>query len=325
MEDKIAELLLQYGIAHPEISLLRHNENRTYKVTDRSDSNTYLLRVHEPITVNMAGIQHTRQGVESELKLLEAIARGTDLAIQAPVVSRSRQLVTEIEIDGQSIYCSLLRWIDGRNMTKEDLSTPDAAYRLGAQVANLQAFFATYDKVIPSDRPDYGIRRIERMLTQIRRGVELELFSDKNFDVVEQTLNLIVDRLKAQCPETVKQGIIHADLNMGNIIVTPLGRYVFIDYCLFGSGYRLFDVAMTALNAPKETREHVVKGYYGKEPPKEEIYPVIEGFMLTAVLGYYAFVMENEAVHSWIRERMPQFCDNRCGPFLKDKSIFLSF
>jgi Ser/Thr protein kinase RdoA (MazF antagonist) len=325
MDDKIVELLLQYGIARPEVSLLRHNENRTYKVIDRLNGNAYLLRVHDPITVNMAGIQQSRQGVESELRLLEAIACGTDLAVQVPVVSLSRQLVTEIELDGRSICCSLLRWIEGRNMTKEDLSTPDAANSLGAQVANLHAFFGTFDMVIPADRPDYGIRRTEKMLTQIRRGVELELFSDENFGTVEQTLKLIVDRLKDGRPETVKQGIIHADLNMGNILVTPLGRAVFIDYCLFGFGYRLFDVAMTALNAPRETREQVVKGYYGQELPQEGIYPVIEGFMLSAVLGYYAFVMENEAVHPWIRERMPQFCYKRCVPFLNDESIFLSF
>lgn len=323
MDDKIAELLLQYGIAYPEAALLRHNENRTYKVIDSSNGDAYLLRVHDPITVNLAGIQHTSQGVESELRLLEAIAYGTNLAVQTPIASLSGRLVTEVEVDGRSVCCSLLRWIEGRNMTKEDVSTPDAAYRLGAQVANLHAFFTTYDKVIPRDRPDYGIQRTEKMLAQIRRGVELELFSVEDFGLVEQTLNLIVDRLKAD--RELKQGIIHADMNLGNILVTPLERHVFIDYCLFGFGYRLFDVAMAALNAPRETRDQVVKGYFGQESLQEGIYPVIEGFMLSAVLGYYAFVMENEAVHPWIRERMPQFCSNRCRPFFNNERIFLGF
>lgn len=325
MDDKIAGLLLQYGITRPEVTLLRHNENRTYKVIDSSNGNSYLLRVHDPITVNLAGIQHTKQGIESELLLLKATAHETDITIQEPVASLSGQKVTEVELDGRILNCSLLRWIEGRNLIKDDLSTPDAAYGLGAQVANLHSFFAIYDKVIPADRPDYGICRTEKMLTQIRRGVELELFSEENFGLVEQTLKVIVDRLKAGHPETVKQGIIHADLNMGNILVTPQGRFVFIDYSLFGFGYLLFDVAMTALNAPRETREQVVKGYYGQEPTQDGIYQVLEGFMLSAVLGYYAFVMENEAAHPWIRERMPQFCDSRCVPFLNDETIFLSF
>lgn len=325
MDDKILELLLQFGIVNPEATLLRHNENRTYKVIDTSNGSVYLLRVHDPVTVNLAGIQHTRQGIESELQLLEAIALRADLIVQVPVVNLDGQRITEFELDGRTLCCSLLDWIEGRNMTKEDLSGADAAYNLGAKVAKLHAFLGTYDKVIPADRPDYGIRRTEKMLTQIRRGVEFELFSDKNFATVEQTLTLIVDRLKAGRPEMVKQGIIHADLNMSNILVTPLGRFVFIDYCLFGFGYLLFDVAMAALNAPRENREQVVKGYYGQRPLPEGIYSVIESFMLSAVLGYYAFMMENESIHPWIRERMPQFCDTRCAPFLNGESIFLSF
>ncbi len=325
MDDKILELLIQYGIVNPEAALLRHNENRTYKVTDKSNGSIYLLRVHDPVTVNLEGIQHTKQGVETELQLLEGIAQGTDLLVQVPASSRYGHRVTELEFDGRTVYCSLLHWIEGRNMTKEDLSSPDDAYKLGAQAADLHAFFDSYDNVMPSDRPEYGIRRTEKMLAQIRRGVDLELFSKDNFVTVEKTLTFIVDRLKVGRPEMVKQGIIHADLNLSNILVTPLGRYVFIDYCLFGFGYLLFDVAMAALNAPSETREQVVKGYYGQESPPEEIYSVIEGFMLSAVLGYYAFVMENEAIHPWIRERMPQFCDTRCTPFLNGESIFLRF
>ncbi|MDQ6423468.1 phosphotransferase [Paenibacillus sp. LHD-117] len=325
MDDKILKLLLQYDIVSPEAALLRHNENRTYKVIDTSNGRVYLLRVHDPLTVNLAGIQHTRQGVEAELRLLEAISIGTNLMVQVPVVNRYGQLVTEFELEGRILCCSILHWIEGRNMTKEDLSSPGAAYNLGAQVASLHKFFDTYDKVMPVDRPDYGISRTEKMLTQIRHGVEFGLFSEENFVIVEKTLTLIVDRLKAGRPGTVRQGIIHADLNMSNILVTPLGRYVFIDYCLFGFGYLLFDVAMAALNAPRENREQVVEGYYGQVPPHKEIYSVIEGFMLSAVLGYYAFVMENETVHPWIRERMPHFCDNRCAPFLNGESIFLSF
>lgn len=325
MDKKIEKHLLQYGIDRPEVTLIRHNENRTYRVTDTSNGKVFLVRVHDPITVNMAGIQHTRQGIETEMQLLEQIAKGTDLVVQMPVRSLSGQLVTEIEGDGCSLNCSILSWVEGKNMTKEDLSTSDASYKLGVQVAELHAFFDTYDKVNPIDRPKYGIHRTQKMLTQIRRGVELGLFTKENFATVEKTVALIVERLNSGNPETVKEGIIHADMNLSNLLVTPRGNFVFIDYSLFGTGYRLLDVAMSALNAPKETREQVVKGYFGQEELLEEIYPIVEGFMLSAVFGYYAFMMENEAAHPWIRERMPQFCDNRCVPFLEDHRIFFSF
>jgi Ser/Thr protein kinase RdoA (MazF antagonist) len=281
--------------------------------------------VHDPVTVNFSGIQHSRQGVESELRLLQAIAHGTDLLVQEPVTDHLGQSVTELLVDGSTRCCSLLRWIEGRDMTQGDLSTAAAAYSLGAQVAKLHAFFGTYNKVKSADRPDYGAHRAEKMLTQIRRGVDFGLFSAGNFAILEQTLALIVNRLKNGRSGQVNWGIIHADLNMSNILVTPSGRYVFIDYCLSGFGYLELDAAMAALIAPRETREHVIKGYYGRDLLHEEIYLIIESFMLISVLGYYAFVMENEAVHPKIRERLPQFCDTRCAPFLKGERIFLSF
>src|SRR5262245_43222724 len=135
MDDKIQELLLQYGIVSPEAALLRHNENRTYKVIDPYNGGVYLFRVHDPVTVNLGGIQHTRQGVESELRLLEAIANGTDLLVQVPVVNLNGQYVSEFECNGRTLCCSMLRWIEGRNMTAEDLSSLDHAYDFGAQVA----------------------------------------------------------------------------------------------------------------------------------------------------------------------------------------------
>jgi hypothetical protein len=90
-------------------------------------------------------------------------------------------------------------------------------------------------------------------------------------------------------------------------------------------GHSSSTLGSVELNPLRETRAQVVKGYYGEEPPLEETYPVIEGFMISAVLGYYSFMMENEAVHLWIRERMPLFCDSRCVPLLGSESIFLSF
>jgi hypothetical protein len=37
VDDKVLEILLQYGLVNPELTLLRHSENRTYKVVDSSN------------------------------------------------------------------------------------------------------------------------------------------------------------------------------------------------------------------------------------------------------------------------------------------------
>jgi len=69
-EQALKSILNDYGIEHPVLLFLRHNENRTYKVTDSSTGSVYLLRIHHPITENMVGLQHTREGLRSELQLL---------------------------------------------------------------------------------------------------------------------------------------------------------------------------------------------------------------------------------------------------------------
>lgn len=141
MVDQIQELMLQYGIVNPEAVLIRHNENRTYQINDSSNGSVYLLRVHDPVTVNLAGVQHTKEGLESELRMLDAIAQGTDFAVQKPVANLNGNHLAEFKLDGRTVYCSLLHWIEGRNMTKEDFSSSEIAYRLGAQVAKLHCVF----------------------------------------------------------------------------------------------------------------------------------------------------------------------------------------
>jgi len=61
-DQHLAELLNRYGLDRPETAFLRHNENRTYRVTDASGTN-YLLRIHDPLVEGMKGVQHTRAGI----------------------------------------------------------------------------------------------------------------------------------------------------------------------------------------------------------------------------------------------------------------------
>ncbi|CAM4161669.1 hypothetical protein L1N85_13475 [Paenibacillus alkaliterrae] len=87
----------------------------------------------------------------------------------------------------------------------------------------------------------------------------------------------------------------------------------------------MHDLAMAALNAPALSRKFVLEGYFGDSNVPEQVTAVLEGFVLMAVLGYYAFQMENEKIHPWIRERIPLLCENRCRPLLNGEPIFSAF
>jgi len=49
-DDYIIETLGTFGIKQPLIEFLRHNENKTYKITDLIKGNSYLFRIHQSIT-----------------------------------------------------------------------------------------------------------------------------------------------------------------------------------------------------------------------------------------------------------------------------------
>jgi Ser/Thr protein kinase RdoA (MazF antagonist) len=120
-------------------------------------------------------------------------------------------------------------------------------------------------------------------------------------------------------------GIIHADINKGNLLVTEHGLAL-IDFCLFGFGYYLYDVPGCVLSLKADERDHFIAGYTSKTAPfSVQDMRRIEGFMLLSILGYYAFHLDNEERHNWMRERMPIFCKTYCLPFINNQSIFYTF
>ncbi|NIK78940.1 Ser/Thr protein kinase RdoA (MazF antagonist) [Paenibacillus castaneae] len=324
-DEMLKELLTEYGLEQPQIALLRHNENITYKVIDSVDGKAYLLRIHEPVTANIAGLQHTYEGLSAELQLLQDMSEKTELIVRKPIIARSGSMITAIIQDDRRIYCSLLDWIEGRDAKKEDLSNEHIARELGAQTAELHQFLRSYTKVRAGERPSYGLERSELILRQISRGVDMGLFGQKEYAIIEESVQLINTRLAATIHEPVSYGVIHADLNMSNILITEQNKLAFIDFGLFGFGFYMLDVAMVALNVPSAYRGFVLEGYFGEGHTPAHITVILEGFMLMAVLGYYAFQMENVKIHPWIRERMPLLCESRCQPLLRGESIFSSF
>ncbi|OFD67054.1 transposase [Bacillus mycoides] len=197
----------------------------------------------QPFTENLSGLQHTKEGLTSELQLLLDIANNTDLEVQAPIKNSFGKFIVEFDYQKTTTMTSLTKWIDSRTLNKEDFSNPKIVKAFGTQTAKLHQYLRTYNRALQQVRPNYGAKRIDTMIQQIYRGIEKGLFSQSNFNMVEQSLNLISSRL-VNLEGLNAWRIIHGDLNMSNVLVTKLGGVAFIDYSLFRYGYYLFDVAM---------------------------------------------------------------------------------
>lgn len=318
--EQLNNIVMNYGIEQPVITFLRHNENRTYKVVDAKGS-SYLLRIHQPLKESMGGLQHTYEGLMEELKMLEVLGSNSMLIVQTPVCSRDGVYITTIEYEGKLIPCSLLTWLEGRDLSKDDAESPEIVKTLGVQLAQLHAFFVQYKSERLDMRQSQGIAYHEQLIQAIARGQKKGLFDPKDVQTVNQTIEAVNTKLE-KLQSSSSWGLIHGDLGLGNILVTSQGELSFIDFGFFGPGYYLSDVAMGASMISPVMRDSFLAGYYGCNNPSVNDIVLIEGLMLISIIGYYAFQMDNESVYSWMRERLPKLCANHCIPFLAGEQIF---
>lgn len=310
-----------YGLAQPKLTFLRHSENRTYRVDD-IDGSAYLLRVSQPLKASMAGLQHTYGGLRSELKMLDQLAAKSRLKIQKPLRNQDGDWITVFEHEGKRIHCSMLTWLEGRDLQKDDVKDPGLVRKLGTLIGELHAFYREYRLNDEENRPSQGIKYNQSLVTTIKEGYKLGLFTLSDVATIESCIWLINSRLEALGKDTEAWGLIHGDLGMGNIIISPGGELGLIDFGFFGTGYYLLDVAMTASMLPSELRDTLLAGYFGSNAIQPEDMLLLEGFMLIGIIGYYAFQMGNESVYGWMKERMPLLCSNYCLPFLSGDRIF---
>jgi Ser/Thr protein kinase RdoA (MazF antagonist) len=312
------EVLLQYPFIDPSIEFIRHNENITYKVMENGREDTYLMRMHKPITKNMQGLQNKREAILSELEFLREWSTHSETPVQIPFPNLNGEWVTSVIIDGEEVHCSVLKWIFGETMSKEDFANEETVNALGRQIASLHQFSRTFAPHPNFNRPKYGLEWINTMLGQMRSGEEIGVFSAKEFRVLEDSLTLVSDRLKEARKTNETWGFIHADVHNSNLILTS-GGISFIDFGLSGFGFYAMDVAMGAIFVKKELRDKLLSSYASSISGKIDI-TQLEYFMFLAIAGYYAFSVSRTERHKWIRDRIGGLIEHVCDPLLEGKT-----
>ena len=134
-----------YPLADPQLRLIAHQENTTFRVdaTAAGGRDRFLLRVHRPA-------RHGRQvdpvaAIRSELDWLMALRADTGLPVPEPVRTTDGSLTTTaVSRDvPEPRVCSVLRWMDGRIHA----ATPRPVHlrRLGSVMARLHNHAAQWD------------------------------------------------------------------------------------------------------------------------------------------------------------------------------------
>lgn len=313
------EVILNYSFIDPIVEFIRHNENITYKVTEKGSEDTYLLRMHKPITKNMQGVQNTREGIHSELQYLLAWSSHSELPVQIPVPNLNGELVTKVAIESEEVNCSVLKWIAGETMSKIDFTNEEMVSALGKRIAYLHQFSRSYKHGSSFIRPNYEIEWINNILTKFRSGKKIGIITTKEFKILEHTFSLVTDRMKGLSKGSETWGFIHADIHYSNLISTTRG-ISFIDFGLSGFGYYAMDVASAALFTKSELRDDLLSGYTNIISRKIDI-AHLEDLMFLEICGLYAFRVSREDMHLWIREHIPSLIE-LCESLLKGKTVF---
>lgn len=237
-----------YPVKEPVIEFIRHNENMTFKVTDEVGGKNYLLRIHRPRTAGLSGTQHTLEGLQSEVYLLQELNRRKVIQVQRPVANHADEYVTLYQSEEfGSCYATVLEWLDGEVLTGDEENIGVIAYALGETFAELHNA-SSGQQLSGLTRPVYGVQSIDSALEELKCGITGGVYTQEQYDTFAEVLNAVKEQLAGLDARQDSWGIIHADVQSGNVIVQGETPHL-IDFCLSGYGYYLFDVgsASTAL------------------------------------------------------------------------------
>lgn len=216
----------EWGLEADGLTLLRDRWNIVLRVD--SPSGVFLLRVHSPR-------YHPPEGVEVELRWLESLVGHEPAPV--PVRTASGALLASVPSMGR--VASVLRWIEGEVAP----SLPRAELvELGGLSARLHRHAATHREASLHRRPRWTAAHAGHYLFQprdlggwsgLRRGAERAL---------RDALSRMGDAESALPPAAF--GLIHADLHARNLVRTPDGALVPIDFDDCGVGCWLHDLAV---------------------------------------------------------------------------------
>jgi Ser/Thr protein kinase RdoA (MazF antagonist) len=315
--------LQQYALDEPALILLGHSDNITFSVEEPGGSK-YLLRIHRPALNYWAGLRQLPEVIEAELAWMEALTLQGGFPVQKPVHSRSGRLVALVPVEeADSVPATLLTWLAGDHFSTVSPQAEKQIERLGALVARMHEFASYWKPPQGFIRPQYGLDHFRHVLARLLRGVDLGVFSEDIYRSLRAATQAILDEISVLPDGPEDWGMVHADLHMGNFLVTEgeLG-VIPIDFSFCGFGHYLFDISVCLAGGLKPSLiPSFLAGYREVRDLPEECLRAVEAYALTGRLSYYAYQIDNPAERVWLQRRIPEVVQNQVIRFLNGQRI----
>ena len=312
-----------WPVGRPALTFLRASENLTFRV-EGDEGACYLLRLHHSLVQRPASVARDRASITSELRWLQALARGTAVRVQQPVEGAGGALVVGVPIAGrqEEVCCSLLRWLKGDEFRQDDAGAPGRMDALGVLAAALHAHAATWQVPAGFTRPAYDSGSVERSLATILSSLPTDILGADDRRAIEGAAARIAACMGALGRRRDAWGIIHADLQGSNLLVH--GSEVRpIDFSLCGFGHYLLDMGCTIAWLKPPLRRLFLAAYRARRPRPDAAIPQVEALARYAIVSCFVFCAADPAHRDWLVRRAPEVARTYCRSLLAGERFLL--
>jgi Ser/Thr protein kinase RdoA (MazF antagonist) len=322
--DYAKKVISLYEVSYNDIIFVRHNENIIYKLTDTLHNKSYVLRIHKSNVLGLTGVGHTYEGLASEMEFLTYLSENTSLKVQTPLRNLAGEYVTTYRDDEfqAPVYSTLMEWLDGSTLTLKEDNLDDIIFSLGEKVATLHEASRRFQPKIGFVRPEYSLSSLESAMHDIKYGIEVDLYTMEQYKLMEKVAERVIDKIKLLDQQSDVWGIIHADYQLGNIIVNN-GEPNFIDFSLSGYGYYLFDLGSAASILESDKRNIFLDGYSSRLPFTYDDLQYIDCLIFADIFISYNLFINDEKNRGWIKKNA-ECLNDIFYKFLEGEIVFYS-
>ena len=214
------------------LRLINVSENTTYLV--EAPEYRSVLRVHRPR-------YHTRRAIECELAWMAALATESTVDVPTVIAGRDGKSIQSIDDAGGRRHLVMFAFIDGQ-APDETADLAPAFYDLGAMAARTHLHSMSWPRPAPFERLVWNLDTVFGEAPTWGNWRDAPNLTGEDSLVLEIVESAITARLADFGSAPERFGLIHADMRLANLILTPAGpRLIDFDDC--GFGWFMYDFA----------------------------------------------------------------------------------
>jgi Ser/Thr protein kinase RdoA (MazF antagonist) len=318
------QALAAYELPNCKLTFLQHSDTLTYRVRQPESAETYLLRLHIPVSSAMGSHGSEAAALRSELVWLEALNEETDLELQHPLRNQNGELVTTIrdEATETPIHATLLTWLDGEPYLRS-LESAGTAHQIGMLLAKLHLHASAWQYPAGFTRPSRDAAYFWQMLAQLNPCVQQGRIQPQDYLELETAVQRLTENMCSLSQDAGCHGIMHADTHKGNMLYHQ-GRVRLIDFSFCAIGDYMFDLAIAMSDMRPELHQDFLAGYQSLRPLPANYPGTVEGFFIGMMVGTFVYLSARRETEAILVRKVPEIAQQYARRFNRGERFWFA-